>query len=277
MKLNFKMLNKFSINYERIYLAYGLPNVETLLGNIACLKIWFFFQSAQKKIKEQIYLWLKLNCLNSTSECQFTILKSSADNKLFKQLFKWTFGLNKFICLTHGIRNSYKRWKGEPKNIKNLKLGTLGYPKSCKGYGYGVYRSTRLLFFNNKYVPSNVGRRGRITEFYWLFIRSYSVESQPKNITNKLNNIVEISNKYSQNKLNVKLYSLLYDKELYYIAYNHLKNKKNTTSTLEYNTFEGISDDWINETIKSLKNESFQFKPTKKIRIFKKKVFVFYL
>jgi retron-type reverse transcriptase len=118
-----------------------------------------------------------------------------------------------------------------------------------------------------------VGRRGRVTGFYWLFIRSYSVESQPKNITNKLNNIVEISNKYSQNKLNVKLYSLLYDKELYYIAYNHLKNK-NTISALEYNTtFEGISDDWINETIKSLKNESFQFKPTKKIRIFKKKSF----
>lgn len=39
MKLNFKMLNKFSIDYEHIYLAGDLPRMETLTGNIACHKI----------------------------------------------------------------------------------------------------------------------------------------------------------------------------------------------------------------------------------------------
>jgi nicotine oxidoreductase len=167
--------------------------------------------------------------------------------------------------------NSFKRWKGEPKDIKNLKLGTLGYPKFRKKYGYGVNRSTHLLL-NNRYMPSNVGRRGRITEFYWLFTRNYSVESQPINIINRLNNIVEVSSKYSQNRLNVKLYSLLYDKELYYIAYNQLKSKiGNMTPALEPTTLDGLSEDWINEIIISLKNESFKFKPARKVKIPKPK------
>lgn len=208
--------------------------------------------------------------MNSTFECQLTILESLADNWLSKQLFKWTFGLNKFICLAHRIINSIKKRNGEPKDIKNLKLGTLGYPKFREKQGYGASHST--CHNNLWYIFSNLKRKGRAADFYWLFIRYYSVECQPVNIIKKINNIIELSNKFSNNKLNIKLYSLFFDKEIYYLAYNNLikSNSSYLLKDYDHTLLNSIFDAWLIYIIQSMRDESFIFKPARSILLLKK-------
>jgi nicotine oxidoreductase len=55
---------------------------------------------------------------------------------------------------------------------------------------------------------------------------------------------------------------------MYILAYNKLKsNPGNLTQGIIPETLDGISNEWIQETIESLKNESFQFKPGRRIEI----------
>lgn len=82
-------------------------------------------------------------------------------------------------------------------------------------------------------------------------------------IITKLNSIIEISKKYPTKSLNVSLYSLLFYKDLYYLAFNNLKFKRMTLvswldEAIRINSF---SDATIISIIGSLKNESFKFKP----------------
>ena len=223
LSLILRCLKQLSIDYEQIYLVGDLLSLETIARNIACHQTYLNISQHIFNIREQRYPWLRLYYLNSTFKCQLTILDSLADNWLSKQLFKWTFGLNKFICLAHRIVNSIKKRNGEPKDIKNLKLGTLGYPKFREKHGYGASHST--CHNNLWYVFGNSKRKGRASDFYWLFIRYYSVECQPVNIIKKINNIIELAKKFPNNRLNVTLYSLFYDKEIYYLAYNNLTAK----------------------------------------------------
>lgn len=55
---------------------------------------------------------------------------------------------------------------------------------------------------------------------------------------------------------------------MYIIAYNKIKsNPGNLTPGIVPETLDGLSDEWIMETIKSFKDESFQFKPGRRIEI----------
>lgn len=270
LSLILRCLKQLSIDYEQIYLVGDLLSLETIARNIACHQTYLNVSQHIFNIREQRYPWLRLYYLNSTFECQLTILESLADNWLSKQLFKWTFGLNKFICLAHRIINSIKKRNGEPKDIKNLKLGTLGYPKFREKHGYGASHST--CHINLWYVFGNSNRKGRAADFYWLFIRYYSVECQPFNIIKKINNIIELSKKFPNNKLNITLYSLFYDKEIYYLAYNNLikSNSRDMLKDLDYTLLNGISDAWLIDIIQSMRDESFIFKPARSILILKK-------
>lgn len=262
------MLIKVSIDYERIYLVSDLPILEIKTGNIACHETLVNINQHIFIFWEQRYLWLRLYYLNSTFKCQITILENLADYRFSKQLFKWTFGLNKFICLAQGIMNSFKKRKGGPKDIKNLKLGTLGYPKFHKKYGYGASHSTCHLYW---YAFGNSNGKGRAAVFYRLFVRNYSVECQPKNIITRINDIVKLAKKYPNKRLNVKLYSLLYDKEIYYLAYENFKsNSSNKLTNLDLTILDIFSDELILEIIKSLRDESFNFQSSRLVFISQK-------
>jgi retron-type reverse transcriptase len=65
-----------------------------------------------------------------------------------------------------------------------------------------------------------------------------------------------------------RLYRLLYDKEMYYVAYEKLKSKPgNMTQGITPTTLDGISEEIFKEIIKSLKDGSFQFKPGRRVYI----------
>lgn len=254
---------------NKLILQITLLSVETLAGTLAC----YFFKYIKKNqlfinIFLQKYLWLRLDYLNSTKRCWFTILEDLADYWSFKQLMKLTFDFIKFICLTQEIINFLQFWNGEPKDTWNSNLRTKRCPKSKNfyfGYGYGAYHSTCL--YNGRYLLSNLSRKGRVAELYFLFKRNYSVECQPKeNIIIKLNKIIEISNKYPLKCLNINLYSLLFYKELFYIAFENLKKKGEFNDSLLLKEF---SEQWVTDLIFSLKNESFIFESSSKIKNFK--------
>lgn len=63
-------------------------------------------------------------------------------------------------------------------------------------------------------------------------------------------------------------YKDMFDKEQYKKAYDQLKSKPgNRTPGVDKETIDGISNDWIDKTIKSLKDRSFKFKPSKRVYI----------
>jgi len=65
-----------------------------------------------------------------------------------------------------------------------------------------------------------------------------------------------------------ELYSLMFNKEMYLMAYDILKSKPgNKTLGLNPETLDGLSSEWIEEIIIEMKNQSFQFKPARRIMI----------
>lgn len=61
------------------------------------------------------------------------------------------------------------------------------------------------------------------------------------------------------------------DKRMFEIAYTKLRSKPNNmTHSFNPTTLDGISDEWTNKTVESLKNESFQFSPARRVNIPKK-------
>ena len=64
------------------------------------------------------------------------------------------------------------------------------------------------------------------------------------------------------------MYRLLYDKELFYAAYDKLKSKPgNMTQGITPTTLDGISSEVLEEIIESLKNGNFQFQPGRRVNI----------
>lgn len=67
-----------------------------------------------------------------------------------------------------------------------------------------------------------------------------------------------------------KLYKILYDKELYYAAYNKLKSKSgNMTPGIVPTILDGLSIEVVEEIIQSLKDNTFKFQPGRRVLISK--------
>lgn len=71
--------------------------------------------------------------------------------------------------------------------------------------------------------------------------------------------------------INRDVYRLLYDKDLYFIAYNRLKSNKGAeTEGSDGTSLHGFCEDWIDELITSFRDESYQPNPSRSILIPKK-------
>jgi retron-type reverse transcriptase len=98
--------------------------------------------------------------------------------------------------------------------------------------------------------------------------RNKSSAVQPKNIPKKLEKIIEISNNHPYGIIDRNVYSLMLEKNMYLIAYDILKSKPgNMIRGLNPETLDGLSSEWIDNVIKELKDETFQFKPARSIMI----------
>jgi retron-type reverse transcriptase len=146
--------------------------------------------------------------------------------------------------------------------ILNQYSRTSGLPKRSNSHGSRVRYSTRI-----KYVLGNARRRGRSTRFIKFNFRLYC-SVQNNKVYDKLNKIAFEANKHPYAKIDRNLYNLLLEKDLYIKAYNSLKSKPgNMTQGIDHQTLDGFSRYKIDSIIKSLKDESFQFKPARRILI----------
>lgn len=194
-------------------------------------------------------------------------------------------------------------WKGLPKESEiETKTRTAGLPKGSDSYGNRVSIvpiaprlnwkiGGHLLSFPTTRVAQgrdtdysainrlNVGF-GETQRFFSLSLRSGSNETnfahalpqetgtRDLTILNKLADLNIRSQKYTDQIIDRNLYSMMQDESIFIIAYNKLKsNPGNMTAGINPTTLDGISKEWILETIESLKTEQFKFTPGRRIQI----------
>lgn len=160
---------------------------------------------------------------------------------------------------TRFIMNNFKKRKSVLSNTNSIK-GTMGLPKGRNTYGNGGFTVDKFKC-----------RRKLAVRFYSTDVEMEECLSNDKLLIRlkKLNNV---SVKYPEKTINLKLYNLLFYSELYELAYNNLKSNKGIdTPALDPDTLDGFSTDFINEIISKLKNESFKFNNVRKVDIPKPK------
>lgn len=156
----------------------------------------------------------------------------------------------------------------QPKDGYVLIRGTFGWPKGSNAYGHG----TTILPVNS-YLYANPNRlgRGRVVGNNVTLFRRYSTGCAPI-VSDKYVSLVERCEKYPNDIVDRDLYRFLLDPNMYLIAYHKLRSKPgNMTPGISPETLDGISSEWIDQTIQSMKNESFQFNPSRRVNIPKPK------
>lgn len=151
-----------------------------------------------------------------------------------------------------------KSW-GSKGGIRKVRIGTTGLPTVLKDHG------------NRGVIVPGMGRAPGSS------VCSYSNTAGGSSTvsTDSLSKLQKVFSLCKENKdfiVSDKLYKLLYDKNLYYAAYQKLKSKPgNMTPGITPTTLDGISDEVIAEIIESLKNGTFKFHPGRRIYIPKAK------
>lgn len=89
-----------------------------------------------------------------------------------------------------------------------------------------------------------------------------------KKIISKLNNLNVRSNKFPQEIIDRDLYGLISRLDMLELAYNNLKSRPGSmTPGVTPETLDGISHEALDNIRKQLKDESFQFKPGRRVQI----------
>lgn len=161
-----------------------------------------------------------------------------------------------------------RREKGVPKGIGNerLELRDCLREGSCPSYGN---RGSILAYCGGQVVKGS--RR-----YSHIKVRERSgVRPQnpiPEGLEGKIPNRYMKLIKFCENrKTNVKIdgvYSLMLTERMFEIAYRKLRsNPGNMTPGIKPTTLDGISSEVFNEIIASLKDETFQFSPGRRVNI----------
>lgn len=136
----------------------------------------------------------------------------------------------------------------KPKINESVSYKNSGFPKGCKPYGNG-----------GSVVVSN-HKGNQLSNFCLLptGIRLYSLDTKQK-MNLEIKQDIELS------------YKQLFDINIFKTAYQTLKSKPgNMTPGTDKETLDAISIRWAEETIKSFKDRTFQFKPSERVYIPKK-------
>lgn len=152
------------------------------------------------------------------------------------------------ICI-HNVKS------GQPKGNINITKGTGGLPKAPKSYG------------NRGRVVPEMGRLpGNGVRNYSSTAGGSSTVSTDS--ISKLGKILELCNNNPNFVVEDKLYKLLYDKNLYEVAYKKLRSKPgNMTPGIPPTTLDGFSSEVINEIIGQLRAGTFKFSPGRRVSI----------
>jgi len=155
----------------------------------------------------------------------------------------------------------------QPKDGNVLLIGTFGWPKGSNTHGHGVVVIPEYLKINDIYANFNRFGRERMTDKVFVNLRRYSTGSAT-NVPEKFTSLIERCEKIPQDTMDRKVYNLLFDPDMYLLAYHKLKSKPgNMTPGVSPETLDGLSSEWIDQIIQSMKDESFQFKPSRRVNI----------
>jgi retron-type reverse transcriptase len=142
-------------------------------------------------------------------------------------------------------------------------------PKGRNSYGNRV---TIVPDFN-QYVTGNTVRRGSVTSMSSLGLKNYSTGSaltSEVKIIKKLKGLYLRSQNSPQTPIDRKLYNLMCDIDILKLAYENLKSKPGQmTPGVNPETLDGISLETLELISKQIKDESFIFKPGRRILIAK--------
>ena len=153
----------------------------------------------------------------------------------------------------------------QPKDDYVSIRGTFGWPKGSNTYGHG-FTIVPALYAN----PNRLGRE-RVKGNNFMIDRRYSTGSAAT-VPERYMSLVERCENYPNEKVDRDLYKLLLDPNMYLIAYHKLRSKPgNMTPGISPETLDGLSREWIDQTVESIRNESFQFTPSRRVNIPKPK------
>uniref|UniRef100_UPI0030E33902 hypothetical protein n=1 Tax=Dematophora necatrix TaxID=2751867 RepID=UPI0030E33902 len=139
-------------------------------------------------------------------------------------------------------------------NIKII-IGTGGLPKVQKNHG------------NRGVIIPITGRTPAVGICNFSTIAD-GVSTVSTDGLRKIQKINELCREREDFIVSDKLYNILYDKELYYVAFQKLKsNPGNLTPGINPTTLDGLSEEVILEIISKIKDESFQFSPGRRVCI----------
>jgi retron-type reverse transcriptase len=180
-----------------------------------------------------------------------------------------------------------KEMSEKPKSIAEYNLRNVGLPYVLKytGNGATIVTSTKrkcwYLVKSSSQLLQNTSSNlcCRWTHTHGKFsYRTFSTRAQPfieKEWENRAIVPVDFVN-FQENCVKWKgpikrVYKFMLNKRMFEIAYAKLRSKPgNMTNSLNPTTLDGINDEWIDQTIESLRNESFQFSPSRPVNIPKK-------
>nr|AVR57658.1 hypothetical protein [Halamphora calidilacuna] len=180
-----------------------------------------------------------------------------------------------------------KEMSEKPKSIAEYNKRNVGLPYVLKYIGNGatIVSYTKC---NCQYLVKSSSRPLQNISSnlccHWTHIhgkfahKTFSSKAQPfleKDWENRATVPVHFVN-FQENCVNWKgpikrVYKFMLNKRMFEIAYAKLRSKPgNMSNSLNPTTLNGISNEWIDKTINSLRDESFQFSPSRRINIPKK-------
>lgn len=157
------------------------------------------------------------------------------------------------------IMRNNKREEGEPKETYDTKGELRDHlrVRTSRTYGDGGFVVGITLPKGTRMYSSKVNREGS-------GVRPYLETELPKKFTK----LIEICQKRSENLKINDIYVLMFNMKMYEIAYRKLKsNPGNMTPGVDQVTLDGISTEIFQGIIESMKDETFRFKPGKRVEI----------
>nr|YP_009327877.1 hypothetical protein [Epichloe festucae]APB96835.1 hypothetical protein [Epichloe festucae]APB96895.1 hypothetical protein [Epichloe hybrida] len=253
------------IYFSNIYAVHELGGGENPILNIAShvktiIKINLLKLILVETVLSMVKAWLpKVYCSSSSR-----VGNRLGRNGTFRVFCELSGGIQNWETFTSYVRNIIKNKSGQPKESNWVYKATLGLPKGSNSYGN---RTIIVL----KTVGNAADIRGRVVVKGAFNIRSYStgcIIDPESNVIKKLKDLYERSKKKTSEPIDRNLYKLLCDPEIYGIAYEKLKsNPGQMTPGVNPETLDGMSVEVIHEIVEKLKNESFKFKPARRIKI----------
>jgi group II intron reverse transcriptase/maturase len=174
--------------------------------------------------------------------------------------------------IAHNIINITNEMNDQPKvEYRPLQL-TTRLPKGSNPYGNGVVMVPGQI--SNKrfgYELGNTNWKGYTTASNPVSVRKYSTDvhsAKQAQVFEKLDSLTILCANNKDKVIDRKIYKILCDPLFLQFAYNNIKsNPGNMTPGITPETLDGIDWPYFEDLSKSLKNESFYFKPGRRINI----------